>query len=259
LILRDSGTKDQPRLLIGLVTTSTVDETQVRTAAERLSRLQGVTGIYWLTNDGKAEVATGELREVLYGSAELRFDLGGLQFTLPHSAFFQVNTSGTEVLLQVLSEAVGSGGSLVDLYCGSGIIGMSLASQFDQVIGIELHEGAIHCARDNAQANDVQGQWLAGKVEEILPTLALPSPRTLVVDPPRVGLHPKAARTLASLDADRLVYVSCKPESLARDAEILAEGGWKMEEIWTVDLFPQTHHVESIARFSKGSANKHLK
>ena len=88
-------------------------------------------------------------------------------------------------------------------------------------------------------------------MEEILPSLDLPSPRTVVVDPPRVGLHPKAARFLADLAMERLVYVACKPSSLQRDASILAEGGWKMTDLWTIDLFPQTHHIEAVALFER--------
>ncbi len=103
----------------------------------------------------------------------------------------------------------------------------------------------------NAKMNGISGRWYAGKVEEILPDLELPSPRTVVVDPPRVGLHPKAARFLASLDMERLVYVACKPASLHRGAALLAEGGWVMQDLWTVDLFPQTHHIEAIALFER--------
>jgi 23S rRNA (uracil1939-C5)-methyltransferase len=251
LVVRDAGLAGEPRVVVSLVTTSTVDEAQVRSAAERIAQLPGVYGIAWVVNDGVAEVATGELREVLHGSTELHFQVAGLDLRLPHDAFFQVNTAGAEVLVQTLAEAAGSGGSLVDLYCGSGLIGMALAKQFEQVIGIELHEGAIECARKNAAANGISGKWLAGKVEEILPTLELPAPRTVIVDPPRVGLHPKVARTLAGLEMDRLVYVACKPASMQRDAEILAEGGWRLEELWTVDLFPQTHHVEAVGRFTR--------
>ena len=76
-------------------------------------------------------------------------------------------------------------------------------------------------------------------------------PRTVVVDPPRVGLHSKVAEYLSTLEMERLVYVACKPASMARDAEILAQGGWQMTDLWTVDLFPQTHHVEAIGRFER--------
>ncbi|MFT4978349.1 MAG: 23S rRNA (uracil1939-C5)-methyltransferase [Myxococcota bacterium] len=83
----------------------------------------------------------------------------------------------------------------------------------------------------------------------MLPTLPLDRQRWIVVDPPRVGLHPDAARFLATQDAEALVYVACNPASLGRDRAILEEGGWKMTELWSVDLFPQTPHVEAVARF----------
>ena len=158
---------------------------------------------------------------MLHGRSELDFELGGLQLQLPHDAFFQVNTAGAQILIDTIAEAAGSGGTLIDLYCGSGLIGMALSSQFEQILGIEIHPGAVACANENAKANGIAGQWMAGKVEEILPGLSLPTPRTVVVDPPRVGLHPKVAQYLSNLEMERLIYVACKPASMARDAEIL--------------------------------------
>lgn len=145
-----------------------------------------------------------------------------------------------------------SAGTLVDLYCGVGAIGLALAHRFRAVVGVELHAGAIVSARANASANGVQGTWRAGAVEDVLPELDMPAPRRIVVDPPRAGLHPRAARFLAGVDADVLVYVACGPKSLGRDRETLAAGGWKMTDLWSVDLFPQTHHGEAVARFVRG-------
>ena len=114
-----------------------------------------------------------------------------------------------------------------------------------------LHEGAVQIARDNAQRLGMAGEWHAGPVETVLPGLDLPAEAALVVDPPRVGLHPKAADFLARWPARSLVYVACSPVALARDRAVLEAGGWRLRELWTVDLFPQTHHVEAVAAFGR--------
>ena len=141
--------------------------------------------------------------------------------------------------------------TLLDLYCGVGSIGIAISHLFEEIIGIELHEESILWARKNAEKNNVNGQWHAGPVEKVLPTLSFPSNSLILVDPPRAGLHPKAAKFLAAQETEKLVYVACSPASLARDALILMEGGWNPSTIWSVDLFPQTPHIETIALFTK--------
>ena len=272
LVIRDGA--PMGGVVVSLVTTSAVDKDAVDGVAQMLSNIDGVDSILWVVNDGVAEVATGELRAVLHGAPWLIFQLdvstyGGsgaadaVQLRLPYDAFFQVNTRGAERLLVRIAEALtldGSGttGTLLDLYCGSGAIGLALAKGLHpqargRLIGIELHAEAVRLAQSNAERNGIQGEWHAGKVEEILPTLQLEGPLAVVVDPPRSGLHPKAAQFLASLDADVLVYVACNPSSLVRDRDILEQGGWKLEKFWGVDLFPQTQHIEAIGQFVRNS------
>jgi 23S rRNA (uracil1939-C5)-methyltransferase len=257
LVLRDAGTPDDPAVLVSLVTTSTAPEDEVRAVADGIAALEGVRSVLWVTTDRLSEVARGDLRAVLHGPETMDVRLGGVTLRLPHDAFFQVNSAGAEVLLETIAEALfpegavapEDAGTLLDLYCGVGAIGLALADRFARVVGVELHEGAIESATANAAANGIAGEWRAGPVEDVLPELDVPSPRRIVVDPPRVGLHPRAARFLATADADVLVYVACGPKSLARDRPVLAEGGWRMTDLWSVDLFPQTHHGEAIARF----------
>lgn len=255
LLLRDFGDAERPRLLVGLVTTSAVEAAALEAAAAAIWALPHVEGIVWVVNDGVADVATGALAGVLRGSPGLRFTLPRLSLELPYDGFFQVNTAGAAVLFDVIERALLGDqpavqpGPLLDLYCGAGVIGLHLARWFSRVVGVELHEGSVLQARRNAEANGVPGQWEAGPVEEVLPRLGALGARHVVVDPPRVGLHPKAARFLAGLRADVLVYVACGPKSLARDRPILEAGGWRFEALWAVDLFPQTHHVEAVARF----------
>lgn len=248
--------EDDEGVLVTLVTSTAADEGALRALAAALMA-EGAAGVLWVAHDRVAEVAAGELRAVLAGRDGLRQRLGGAALHLPYDAFFQVNSAGAEVLLQTVGDALwgpggqGQGGALLDLYCGVGALGLGLSPRLGgaRIIGIELHEGAIETARRNAEALGVEGTWLAGAVEDVLPTLSWEGPTAVVVDPPRAGLHPKAAKFLAGLAADTLVYVACNPASLGRDRAALEAGGWRLDGLWTVDLFPQTRHVEAVARF----------
>ncbi len=243
-------------VLVSLVTTSETPEEEVQALADALAAQVRVSGVLWIVQDGVAEVSTGELRRVLYGRSELALRLGGVPLALPHDGFFQVNAQGAEVLLARIGQALfgeggGRGGTLLDLYCGVGALGLGLAGRLQggRVLGVELHAPAIAIARENAAAAGVDGDWHAGPVEDVLPTLSWREPSFVIVDPPRAGLHPKAARFLAAAKAEVLVYVACNPASLGRDRRVLEAGGWRLIDLWTVDLFPQTRHVEAVGRF----------
>lgn len=213
-------------------------------------QLDGATvhSVQWATNDGVADVARGE-RQALWGSETIREKLGGVTFDLSAASFFQTNTAGAEVLYDTIGDALGdASGTLLDLYCGTGSIGLYLADRFDRVIGVEEREDAVIDARRNAERSGVSAEFTAAKVENHLEQLRLDNV-AIVVDPPRAGLHPKVARALAKAHATHLVYVACSPASLGRDAVFLAEGGWVLSDVWTVDLFPHTGHVEAVARF----------
>jgi 23S rRNA (uracil1939-C5)-methyltransferase len=209
--------------------------------------LPEVGGVLWLVNERVADAAVGELRAVLRGRPWLTERLGRLRLRLAPLDFFQTNTPGAEVLYEVVAEAAGGGRRLLDLYCGTGSIGLWLAPAFEEVIGVEVHAPAVESAARNAEVNGIgHARFLAGEVERVALDL---DGDVVVVDPPRAGLHPKAAGWLAALPARRLVYVACHPPSLGRDRAILEAGGWRLEALWTVDLFPQTGHVEAVARF----------
>ena len=243
-VIREGG-----GILVSMVTSSEADEEDLQRVADRLADLPGLRGVLWVVTDNLAEVAQGELRKVLIGSQELEMVLAGKRMKIPHDAFFQVSPQGAELLAGVLAEAAPAGGTLLDLYCGVGAMGIALSGGFERVVGIELHEAATATARRNAEASGVRGEWHAGKVEEILPRLSWDGPATILVDPPRAGLHPKAAAFLARQRAECLLYVACNPASLARDRVVLEEGGWRMTDLWTVDIFPQTPHVEAVGKF----------
>lgn len=215
-----------------------------------------IKGVLWVTSDRLSDVAIGDLRAVLYGTDQIEYTLFGKELRVPHDGFFQVNTAGTESLLQILSTLYeGCNGKLFDLYCGVGTLGIALSSHFTSVLGVEEHPLAITMAKLNAQSNGVSGDWIAGKVESVLDVISNTDEAHILLDPPRSGLHPKVAKKLSLSQAKSLVYVACSPLSFARDLVILEDGGWRLVEVWTVDLFPQTPHVECIARLEKTSQN----
>ena len=202
-------------------------------AAEELEALASqidADGVLWFVNPTVGDVAKGRLQAVLKGRETIEERLGPVTYRLSATAFFQTNTAGAVVLYDVIKTVTGGGRRLLDLYCGTGAIGLYLQDAFDEVLGIELNAQAVEDARENN-----------------LPTLR--EDDVAVVDPPRAGLHPRVAEFLATAPLNRLIYVACKPSSLARDRLILEAGGWRMVELHTVDLFPQTTHVEAIGVF----------
>ena len=212
-------------------------------------KLSGVTGVLWMVNPRTGDAAIGELREVLRGREWVEERLGRRHYKLSATAFFQTNTPGAEVLYDRIRSFAGEGKRLLDLYCGVGSIGLHLAEDFEEIVGVEINEEAVRDAQKNAIANGVQNaRYIAGPAREIVGTL---NADVVVVDPPRVGLHPSVARWLADLHCERLIYVACKPSSLGRDRLLLEEGGWRLTQLGTVDLFPQTGHMEAVALFER--------
>lgn len=209
----------------------------------------GAAGVLWFENDRPADAAIGTLRAVLHGQDHVVERLAGLSYRLSPSAFFQVNPAGAERLCARVVEAAGAGGTLVDLYCGTGALGLACASRFDRVVGIDVNAASIADARANAAQNGVAAEFFAGEVERRVQELTIGEKPVVIVDPPRVGLHPDALAFVAALDARVLVYVACRPSSLLRDGLALLAAGWRCTDRWAVDLFPQTGHVEVVSRW----------
>ena len=246
LVLRESTLGER---LVVFYTAPPEDEVAALGEIQALAdSLPEVSGVCWYVNERVADAAIGSCRAVLRGREWIEEELGSLRLRLGVQSFFQTNTPGAEVLYQVVGEAVGRGDRLLDLYSGIGSIGLFLADRFKEVVGVEIVEPAVEDARENAKRNGIEhARFISGPVEEVAEGLVADA---LVVDPPRAGLHPKASRWLADLEvATTLVYVACNPASLARDREILEAGGWRLEDVWCVDLFPQTGHMEAVGRF----------
>lgn len=176
-----------------------------------------------------------------------------LEFDILPQAFFQTNTKQAEVLYsKTLEMAELSGEEVVfDLYCGTGTIGLFCAHKAKQVIGIEVNESAVESARSNALRNKItNANFYLGGVEQRLEGLK-EKPHVVIVDPPRAGLGDKVVEQCAAFRADKIVYVSCNPTTLARDLKRFAELGYTTKIIQPVDMFPQTYHVENIALLTR--------
>lgn len=207
----------------------------------------------WLgVTDARSDVARTDDMTLLWGPGYLIETLRDLTFRVSPYSFFQTNTHGTEKLYGILADwAADVKGALLDLYCGSGGITLSLAKEFDRVVGVDTNRDAIDDARRNAIDNGIENAEFV--LEDALEFLKkLPASKlsvqlsAVIVDPPRPGLHPKALKALIELNPPRLTYVSCNPESLARDLQSLVPF-YKIKRVQPVDLFPHTLHMESVA------------
>ncbi len=241
--------------MVNLVT-STAGDARADALAARLVERFGteISTIVNTVQGGPGQVATGWTDRVLYGDGLLREKLGGLLFELAPQAFFQTHTEQAERLFALVAEHLGRvEGDLLDLYCGTGAIALLMAGQARRIHGVELVPEAVDSARCNARLNGLEERvsFHCGDVLELLKAGELPRPEAVVVDPPRAGLHPKVVAQLLDLAPRRLVYVSCNPATQARDAALLAEGGYTPTRLSPVDMFPHTFHVEAVATFEK--------
>lgn len=191
---------------------------------------------------------------LLWGKESLVEQLGGFTYRISPFSFFQTNTQGAEVLYSTILESLGSGKVLLDLFCGTGSIGIFCSQKVEKIIGIEMISEAVEMAKENTERNNImQAEFFAGKAEDLLPSvLEQYEIDTVVIDPPRSGMHPKALLCIAELPVQKMIYVSCNPTTLARDAEKLELHGWKMIRVQGVDMFPHTPHMEVVSVFERG-------
>ncbi len=214
-----------------------------------------IVGILHTHNDSLGDAVLDEGTDILFGQDFFYEKLLGLTFRITPFSFFQTNSLGAEVLYETAREWIldapdteESGGKLAfDLYSGTGTIAQMLAPAVRKVIGVEIVEEAVRAARENAAENGLANcEFIAGDVLKVLDGLT-ESPDLIVLDPPRDGVHPKALRKIIGYGAGRILYISCKPTSLQRDLKGLQEGGYRMERLCCVDLFPGTVHIETVA------------
>ncbi len=207
-------------------------------------------------NKKSTNVVLGKHFRSLFGKPYLTDTLCTLRFRIAPDAFYQVNHDAAELLYRLAAERTGLAGAglLLDLYCGAGTIGLSMAKRASEIIGIEIVPAAVECAKQNAADNGIDNASFycgdAASAEQLLAAAEAERgtlhPDVVILDPPRKGCDAQLLRFLAERAVPRIVYVSCGPDSLARDCAILRDLGYEIGPVTPVDLFPRTGHVESV-------------
>ena len=223
-----------------------------------------LTGVLHTRNDSVADTVTNEGTDVLFGQDYFYEELLGLRFQITPFSFFQTNSLGAEVLYETAREFIGdalAGGTdadvaehgkvVFDLYSGTGTIAQMLAPVAKEVIGVEIIPEAVEAARENARLNSLTNcEFIAGDVLKVIDEIE-EKPDYIVLDPPRDGIHPKALEKIIRYGVPQMVYISCKPTSLARDLEVLQASGYEVKKVCCVDMFPATVHVETVILLSR--------
>jgi|GEM_PF-264695 len=221
-----------------------------------------VASVYVNIQPEHTSVILGPKWELLAGKPLMTETICGIDFLFYPGSFMQVNTPATEKLYGVVTDFLSRGRpahDLYDMYCGVGTIGMIAAKDFQHVTGIEENAGAIACAWKTAQKNKIKNiRFLAGRSEEIFSRYLarnLDKDSAVVVDPPRTGCAESLLKRIAHHSVVKIVYVSCNPDTLGRDARYLCENGYRLSRVQPVDLFPQTAHIETVALFERAQAD----
>lgn len=208
-------------------------------------------------NDEDTNVVLGDKYKLLYGKDGIEDELCGLRFFISPASFYQVNRDGAELLYAKAREAaeLRGGETVADLYCGTGTIGLSMAKEAKELCGIEIVPSAVECAIENAKRNGIENaRFICGDAsskEVILSAFGGKAPDVVVIDPPRKGSTRELVDTLADIGVKKVVYVSCSPDTLARDAVYFLERGYLMGDVQPVDMFPRSGHVESVVCFTR--------
>ena len=217
-----------------------------------------IKGILHTKNDSVADVVKNEWTEILYGEDFFYEELLGLKFKISPFSFFQTNSLGAEVLYQTAREFILDGDEnalnekiVYDLYSGTGTIAQMMAPVCKEVVGVEIVEEAVEAAKENATLNGLTNcKFLAGDVLKVLDDIE-EKPDYIILDPPRDGIHPKALEKIIAYGVENMVYISCKPTSLARDLEVFTARGYEVRRVCCVDMFPNTVHIETVVLLSQ--------
>ena len=244
-------------ILINIVTSSQGQldkEDFVSNIIERSGIFTGkIVGILHTINDSLSDVVKADELEILYGRDYIVEEILGLKFNISPFSFFQTNTLGAERLYSIVREFAGNVEDKIvfDLYSGIGAIAQMMAPMVKKAIGVEIVEEAVNSANKNAELNNLNNvKFICGDVLKVIDELE-DKPDLIIIDPPRDGIQPKAIRKIIDLNPEKFIYVSCNPITLVRDLKVFVEGGYRIEKMKLMDMFPRTVHVECVALMSK--------
>ncbi len=249
-------------ILVDLITTTQEehDLTGFKDMLLSLDLTGRLAGILHTRNDSLADAVIDEGTEILYGQDYFYEYLLGMKFRITPFSFFQTNSLSAEVLYQTVrgyikslydQKKISKDEVIYDLYSGTGTIAQLLAPVANKVIGVEIVEEAVDAARENAKLNRLDNcEFICGDVLKVLDEIE-DKPDLIILDPPRDGINPKALQKIIGYGVRYMIYVSCKPTSLARDLEILQAAGYEMTRAVGVDQFPWTNHVETVVLLTR--------
>lgn len=249
-------------ILVNLVTT-TQEEHDMSPLKEALLNLElegKIVGFLHILNDSLSDVVQSDETRIIYGQDYFYEKLLNLEFKITPFSFFQPNSRGAEVLYSTVRDYVGDINDMTvfDLFSGTGTIAQVLAPVAKQVIGVEIIEEAVEAAKENAAHNGLSNcKFIAGDVFKVLDEIE-EKPDVIVLDPPRDGIHPKALPKILDYGVDKIVYISCKVTSLARDLEMIQARGYEVVKSVAVDQFCQTVHVETVVLLSHKKADSYI-
>lgn len=256
-------------LMVVLVATVKAMHGEAALVARLVGAVPEIESLVLNTNTKPGSQVLGPQNKVLFGTERIYGEIDGFEFGISPLSFFQVNTAQTKVLYQKAIEFADLKGTetVFDVYSGIGTISLSLSRKARKVYGIESVRPAVEDAVENARrAGVAHVEFIAGKAEDVMPRLAEQGirPDVVVLDPPRKGCEPEVLRTLLDMKPEKIVYVSCKPSTLARDLKILCGGGesgleepaYKLAAVQPVDLFGETGHVETCVLLSRVVSQK---
>ena len=223
-----------------------------------------ITTVVLNVNDKKTSMVLGERDIVIYGKGFIRDTLCGCSFRISPQSFYQVNPVQTEILYRIAIEyaSLGRKETVIDAYCGIGTIGLVAAKKAKNVIGVELNPNAVHDAKINARENKItNAHFYQGDAGEFMEAMAENGEKADVVfmDPPRTGSDKKFMSSVIKLGPSRIVYISCGPETLARDLEYLTKHGYEVRKIQPVDMFSFTDHCENVCLLTKRFQKQNIK
>jgi 23S rRNA (uracil1939-C5)-methyltransferase len=244
-------------IMVNLVTNREESDLLIKYSNELIEKFPSVTTVVNNINTRRAQVAVGDYEIVYHGDGIIRDKIGNAEFRISANSFFQANTAQAERLYSIAAEFAELKPSdvLWDLYCGTGTISLFIANKVKSVLGIELVESAILDARANASSNGISNvEFVSSDLRCALTTPDFltdhAKPDVMIIDPPRNGMHPDVVQEVLKLAPERIAYISCNPATQARDIALLAEG-YELLELQPVDMFPQTYHIECVAKLRK--------
>ena len=251
LLVRYSSSQE---LLLGLSTVSVDLPRQEDLIEELRKNFPSLEGLVHIINNSPASALIFEDKKVLWGKDHFFERVGSVNYKVSIESFFQVNSFLSSTLYEKAAQyaSLSGGETVLDLYCGSGGVGLFIADSAQQVVGVEENPQAVEDAKFNAWLNGRNNfTCIPGRVDKVLPLFSNVGVDVVIVDPPRAGLDKKVVRRVSSLSPQRLVYISCNISTFARDLLLFREQGYHLEKITFLDLFPQTPYFESVALLKK--------